>query len=81
MCRPNSLKGYGFRVDLLFLFYCLLFRSPITDLDWKGTGLPVCAAPIPSKGMVLGWIYCFYSIAYCFVLQSQTSTGKVQAYP
>ena len=26
-------------------------------------------------------IYCFYSIAYCFVLQSQTSTGKVQAFP
>ena len=24
----------------MFLFYCLLFRSPITDLDWKGTGFP-----------------------------------------
>ena len=24
----------------MFLFYCLSFRSPITDLDWKGTGFP-----------------------------------------
>ena len=23
----------------MFVFYCLLFRSPITDLDWQGTGL------------------------------------------
>ena len=25
---------------LLFLFYYLLFRSPITDLDWNATGWP-----------------------------------------
>ena len=26
-------------------------------------------------------VYCFYSITYCFVLQSQTSTGTLRAGP